>query len=392
MISLKPQEAAAYMTGHLKLNRFEYEPTDSGLVRLLSDLRCIQIDPLAPLLSNPDLVALARCRDYQQADIYTRIPANESFEHFAKERCLLPASAFPWYRDRVSETPWWRLKERLGRIPPQILESVLAEVQSHGPLTAAQLSDFGRVEPLDYNGWKGTAKMASMALEVLWLQCKVVVCGRAGRNKIYDVPQRALPQVAQEPGGDFGRWAIKERIEAAGLLPRVGGPHWSMLDSFRREGLPDQMVAEGEIQAITIQGANTVYYAPKSFQDRLFPEPDQHLRILGPLDPVLWFRPLIQHVFDFQYLWEVYKPVDQRRWGWYVCPLLHEGRFVGRLEGRVLDNCLQIDTLWKEPETRLDPKALDRALTRLAKARGISQVRRPKIPRSHLSPSRLETS
>ena len=62
------------------------------------------------------------------------------------------------------------------------------------------------------------------------------------------------------------------------------------------------------------------------------PAHDRKLRILGPLDPVIWNRDLVRMVFGFDYVWEVYKPAAQRRWGWYVCPLLYKGQLVGRIE------------------------------------------------------------
>ncbi|MCO4834815.1 MAG: winged helix DNA-binding domain-containing protein, partial [Acidimicrobiaceae bacterium] len=45
-----------------------------------------------------------------------------------------------------------------------------------------------------------------------------------------------------------------------------------------------------------------------------FPDDDGRMRILGPLDPLIWDRKLVQHIFSFEYIWEVYKPVEQRRW------------------------------------------------------------------------------
>jgi len=37
-------------------------------------------------------------------------------------------------------------------------------------------------------------------------------------------------------------------------------------------------------------------------------------------------------LFDFSYMWEVYKPVKQREYGYYVLPVLYGDRFVGRLD------------------------------------------------------------
>jgi hypothetical protein len=89
------------------------------------------------------------------------------------------------------------------------------------------------------------------------------------------------------------------------------------------------------------------------------------MRILGPLDPLVWDRKLIQHIADFDYIWEVYKPASRRLWGYYVCPLLHRGRFVGRFEGRRREQGIEVIGLWKQEGERFDDRAWERALSRL---------------------------
>ncbi len=56
------------------------------------------------------------------------------------------------------------------------------------------------------------------------------------------------------------------------------------------------------------------------------------MRILAPLDNMLWDRKLVKAIFDFDYKWEVYIPVPQRRYGYYVLPILYGDRLAGRLE------------------------------------------------------------
>lgn len=63
-------------------------------------------------------------------------------------------------------------------------------------------------------------------------------------------------------------------------------------------------------------------------------------------------------------LGEEYKPAAQRRWGYYVCPLLHRGRLVGRLEAHREGRRLVVDRLWEEAGQELDRRALDEALSR----------------------------
>ncbi|KFE66059.1 winged helix-turn-helix domain-containing protein [Hyalangium minutum] len=378
--TLDPEVARAWLVSHHGLAAPRFPPGTAGTRSMLKALRCIQLDPLDVIGTNADLVALARVDGLVRGDVYRHLMPGHAFEHWAKERCILPASAFPYYRERTRETPWWNLATRLERLPARVLEAVLEEVAARGPISAAELTDHGAVKPLDWSGWKGTGKATSMALEVLWTRCQVVVCGRGPGGKRYDVPERALPETARAPLASgpevFERWALLERVEAAGLLSRAAGPHWSVLSAVRTSELPDTLVREGLLEEVVLPGAPRRYLAPVGFRERPVTEPDERMRILGPLDPLLWDRGLVQRVFGFEYLWEVYKPAELRRWGWYVCPLLHKGRLVGRLEARVEDGVLRVDKLWREKGVKLDDAALDEALARHAKACGATRVRR----------------
>jgi len=381
--ALPTDEARAWLVSHLGLAGPTYPQGAEGVRALLRHLRHIQLDPLDVIGTNADLVALARVDGISKGDVYRHLYPGHAFEHWAKERCLLPASAFPHYRERSLETQWWGLATRLERLPEKVLGAVLEEVEARGPLTAAELTDHGAVVPIDWSGWKGTGKASSMALEVLWTRCQVVVCGRGPGGKRYDVPHRALPDFARAPVGyssdeGFGRWALTERVEAVGLLSRAGGAHWSTLSPVRTSPLPDTLVREGVLEEVSLPGSPRRYLAPAGFRSRPLQSPDERMRILGPLDPLLWDRELVKYAFGFEYVWEVYKPEAQRRWGWYVCPLLHRGALVGRLEARVEEGVLRVDKVWREKGVKLDDAALDEALTRHARACGAVKVRRPR--------------
>lgn len=370
-------EAAAVLVGHHHLHRFGFGADREGLAALLRRLRCLQLDPLSPMGTSPDMVAIARVQKYKVGDWYKKLLPGAAFEHWAKERCLLPAEAFPYYRDYAPATKWLRLNTHLKRCPPSCIDAVYRQIEADGPLSPSQLMNLGEVEPLDWSGWKGTGKMATMAAEILWTQARIVVVGKNGREKIYDVPQRALSHVYDQAGGDYERWATLQRVEAAGLLFHGSGPHWSTLDRVRTSDLPHQLAEEGLIQEVAIEDGKRRYWAPADLFERPREETDNHMRILGPLDPFLWDRKLIDDVFGFEYIWEVYKPKEKRRWGWYVCPLLHRGKLVGRLEGRVRDGVLVVENLWPENGVRLNKTALKGALSRQAGACGASSYRLP---------------
>ncbi|MEZ4468734.1 MAG: crosslink repair DNA glycosylase YcaQ family protein [bacterium] len=171
-------EAAAFLVGHAGLRACTLPPGEAGVRALLAERRCIQLDPLDRIGTNADLVVMARVDGVGRGDVFRHLYPGGAFEHFAKERCLLPATAFAAYRDQAVETPWWRSAERHRRVPPAVVEAVLAEVEARGPVTPADLTHRGSVEPIDWSGWKSTSRLATMALEILWTRCQVVTCGR----------------------------------------------------------------------------------------------------------------------------------------------------------------------------------------------------------------------
>jgi uncharacterized protein YcaQ len=58
----------------------------------------------------------------------------------------------------------------------------------------------------------------------------------------------------------------------------------------------------------------------------------------------------MRRLFDFDYVWEVYVPAAKRRWGYYVLPILHGDRLVGRIEPRIERRAetLRVAGLWWE--------------------------------------------
>lgn len=351
-----------------------------GTRAVLERLRCIQLDPLDMIGTNADLVVMARVDDVARGDVWRHLFPRRAFEHFAKERCILPAEAFPYYAEEGHEaqTPWWSHGERERRIAPELVSAVFDEIRERGPLTARELTDHGAVEPLDWSGWKGTAKATSMALEILWTRCDIVVAGRTeSREKIYDIPERALGELPA-PRESFARYALRERVRAAGLLTRAaGGSLWSMLRRVRNSGVVEELLEAEELIDVALEDSTRRYLAAPAFFDRKRARYDDRVRILGPLDPLVWDRDLIRHVFDFDYVWEVYKPAKQRRWGWYVCPLLYRDELVGRIDAQVVKGTLVVSKLWIERD--VPRERIDEALTRHAELCGATKVKVKKV-------------
>ena len=104
----------------------------------------------------------------------------------------------------------------------------------------------------------------------------------------------------------------------------------------------------------------------------LGPSTQDEVTFVAPLE-IVSARGRAKEVFDFEYIWEVYKPLDKRRWGYYVLPILYGDDLVARLDPK-LDRktmTLHIKGFWLEDDTPVnDPAfadALGKGLARFAK-------------------------
>jgi uncharacterized protein len=54
--------------------------------------------------------------------------------------------------------------------------------------------------------------------------------------------------------------------------------------------------------------------------------------LLSPFDRLIHDRDRTINLFDFEYVLEMYKPAEKRRWGYFALPVLHPDRLVGKLD------------------------------------------------------------
>jgi uncharacterized protein YcaQ len=105
---------------------------------------------------------------------------------------------------------------------------------------------------------------------------------------------------------------------------------------------------------------------------------DDEAVFLAPLD-IVSARGRAKRLFDFDYVWEVYKPASGRRWGYYTLPILMGDRLVGRLDPWMVRETatLEIRGFWLEPGVAPDESlagALGGGMIRFADFLGARQV------------------
>lgn len=340
--------------------------TPAATMRVLQSLSAIQLDPLDPFLTNAELAVAARLFGYKKGMLFDPVNNGHYFEQWFKERCLLPAESFSHYTKLEFKPGWWKSVSYLQSVSEETVDRVLQTIIDAGPLTRKELDIFGNVVPHDWSGWTGTSKAIGVALEVLWTDCRITVVGRNEKGKrLYDIPERHFDVQADD--SPYAHWAIEQRIQACGLISTNAGPIWRTLRKERTSGVVDELVAQKRILKVQIEDTPGTFLTTQEILDAEPQKPDSHMRVLGPLDNALWDRKLLARVFDFDYVWEVYKPASKRLWGWYVVPLLYKGAFVGRVEMQKTKQGLTVKNLWREKKP-FPEKAWERCFQRIEKS------------------------
>ncbi|MEX2501901.1 MAG: crosslink repair DNA glycosylase YcaQ family protein, partial [Trueperaceae bacterium] len=333
--------------------RYHFAPTD--LAGAFARHASVQLDPLAPLAPNHDLVLAARVSDYRQGDgdafVYEQRGAYDGWDKQASwvETRGLPARR--WLQRRHGER--WRpvLSEH-----PKETRAFLDELRERGPSEPSELAVDRSVD-----AWRGSwygPRLAKRLARALWHAGTIATHHRRHGRHVYDLAERVHPREvldAPDPDpSDAVRQVLLDRHRATGLLrPNAPAEVWSLpLAAHARKAALQELVADGRLRRVEVDG--TVFHAVPAWTDALDRRDGHGVRFVAPLDPLIWDRPAAKTVFGFDYLWEVYKPAAKRRWGYYVLPVADQAGLVARAE-IVRDRATRTPRLyvrrwWWEPE------------------------------------------
>ena len=358
-VDVTAEQARRFLVAHhLLAPARSLEGGPDAVLEVFGRFGSIQYDPLNVAGQNHDLVLHARVAGYDPAWCDQLYERRQIFEAFNKGLALVPTEEFPWFRAPAIENAPGILAEHA-----EAAKEVLERIRAEGPLSAL---DFERPkgEVHDY-GW-GTASVVRAVLEAYAATGVLGLARRDANRRSYDLLERLLPPdvLAKEPPlREQLRHKMHSRYRAHGLLGvSAAGDVFHLLGPAKpppdrpehpgRTALREELIESGELVRVSVEGVRGARFVLREEVDLIAapPEPPPSVAFLPPMDPLMWDRSLLKPLFDFDWKWEVFTPEPQRRWGYYVLPILFRDRLVGRIEPRVerADGRVRVLGLWWE--------------------------------------------
>jgi uncharacterized protein YcaQ len=338
-------------------------------------LTAVQLDSISAVDRAHRLTITARIGAYPAGTVPQLLRDGRVFEYWAHEASLLPIELWPHFRHVMNGGGHWGIYDRALREHGDLVDPILARIRDEGPLASRDFEGRG-------GGGMWNWKPAKMVLEALWDRGMLAIAGRRSFQRSYDLAERVIPKQwleAPVPSEDetLRTWALLA-VRAHGALTETAiREHWRLKGGRARlQPQLDALVADDRLQELPVDDGGTPFYVlPGTELDGAAAPPV----LVCPFDNLVWDRPLLERLFGFKHVIEVYKREHERQYGYYVLPLLAGDRFLGRadLKADRAEGVLRIRRFTPEPRTRgnVDAK-LEKAALRLARTLGLERIER----------------
>ena len=364
----------------------------ADLQSVLDHLGFVQVDSVNTLARAHDLILWSRRQQYRPAALSNLVQSRGGFEHWTHDASVISMQSFPMWRYKFARDkahmdakwPAWRregFREQLDEVRKQITEN--------GQCTSM---DVGKDEARGSGGWWDWHP-SKTALEYLWRSGELAVCHRKGFRKVYDLTERIIPPEqlnAHVSEHDMIDWACSTALDRLGFATSgelaafyaIITP--AQAKAWCTEALRDHTIFEADIESHdgTLRRSfitgETLGVSPLTAENRSPPpEPNARVRLLSPFDPALRDRKRAERLFGFHYRIEIFVPAPQRKYGYYVFPVLQGDRLIGRIDTKRDGETLAVTAFWPEAGVRMGKArltALQAEIDRAATFVGSAQV------------------
>ncbi|MHB1909371.1 MAG: winged helix-turn-helix domain-containing protein [Nitrososphaerales archaeon] len=344
------------------------KPTSRDILELMRTIRYLQIDPTNIVCKSHLLVLWSRLGNYDVQVLDKMLWKERSlFEYWAHGASIVLTRDYPLfklgmktivsdidrYRKRIED---WYIENK------KLADYIERELASRGPLTSAQFED------RSVNGWRSTGwsneRNVGKMLEVLQKKGRIIVESRTiGGHKKWDLTRNCLKILPKEEFSDreIIRRGLEISLKAMGVATLL-----QMRDYFQPgrmiggeiDRAIEEMVKEGVILPITIVGASSkkrtgtwfIHSEDTKMLDNLERYWKPKTTLLSPFDNLIYDRVRTNYLFSFNFTFEAYVPKEKRIFGYFVLPILHGDKLVGRIDPEMdrKSNVLKINAIYFE--------------------------------------------
>ena len=362
----------------------------SDILATIQQMSLLQIDTINVVARSPWLVLFSRLGSYSPAWLEESLRSGELMEYWAHEACFLPRSDFALVRHRMlaPDNMGWKYHKAWMAEHASDIQLLLEHIAQNGPVRSA---DFEHPRKGSSGWWEW--KPYKRHLEGLFTAGKVMVVERRNFQRVYDLTHRVMPHWDDERDAlsqaDAEALMLRNSARSLGIFR----PQW-LADYYRlrQPALPTLLKRwqeEGLVTVVNVEdlGEMWLHHDARALLESASGGKltASHSAVLSPFDPVVWDRKRAEQLFNFSYRLECYTPAAKRQYGYFVLPLLHQGKLVGRMDSKVHRKTreLEIISLWLEEGVKVTAgleKGLIRAIEAFALWQSVQHITLGRLP------------
>jgi uncharacterized protein YcaQ len=358
----------------------ETEPTRADMLRTIRRIGLLQLDSVNVLVRSHYLPLYSRLGPYavETLDTLSHKKPRALFEYWGHEASLIPVEYHPLFRWRMDEARsgkgMWGGPSRLARERPDFIRAVMSEIAERGPVGAGELSGGGKSTG-NWWGWSDGKR----AVEYLFWTGQLTAAGRRGFERLYDLPERAIParilNTAAVARDDAHRSLLEMAAAAFGVATEADLRDYFRLPVAETKARIADLVDAKVLRPVTVEGWKQQAYLHKHAKAA---RPVETSALISPFDSLIWMRPRTERLFDFHYRLAFYTPKHKRTQGYYVTPFLLGDKLVARVDLKSDRKNSRLLVLGGHAESHIAPASiapqLKAELERLAKWLGLKRV------------------
>jgi uncharacterized protein len=319
-----------------------------GILDLLRQLGCLQLDPTNVVAPSHRLVLWSRLGAYDAAALDAlRWEQRRLFEYWAHAASIVLTEDYPIHyrtmRDYArGDSAWSRRFQKWITDNAALKRHVLTELRRHGPLPARAFEDRA-TRAWQSKGWT-SGRNVERVLAYLWIVGTIVVAGRTAAARSWDLASRWLPDWTPKERWsrtEVVRRAAQRSLRALGVARPIDIQRHFIRDRY--PGLAEVLqglVRSGDIVPVEVSDSSLrwpgtwyVHRDDLAILDRLEANGWQpRTTLLSPFDNLICDRARTRLMFGFDFAIEIYVPAARRKYGYYVLPILQGDQFVGRID------------------------------------------------------------